>query len=202
MKLIASVDSDIGKALRTELQDANPDILCTSRRAGASVPLELAHPLTWPKFTADTIDEVWYTIGIGDSRSTRLEVMQVNAFLTCDFLGTLAARGLVAGAKIVVLSSEWGSVSRFADDPKARPVSPAYRMSKAALNMGVALLAKRYQQFNWILMQPGMVDTKMTRNLGGDALSPSQSASAMIAAVAAETRQFCFIDYLGKDVGF
>jgi NAD(P)-dependent dehydrogenase (short-subunit alcohol dehydrogenase family) len=199
MKLIASIDSDIGAALQRSF--SNQALTCTSRRPGPNVPLELAHPLTWPKFEPQSIDETWYTIGIGDGRSTRNEVVQVNAFLSCDFLGQLASRGMRDGGKIVVLSSEWGSISRTSTST-GRLGNIAYRMSKAALNMGVAFLARRHPQFNWIIMQPGWVSTKLNRMAGADALTPESSANQMIGAVAKETRQFCFIDYLGNDVEF
>lgn len=198
--LVVGIDSDIGAEIAKLHKEDGDDIVTTSRNGKGTHTVELSHPFTWPKFKEKEFDKIYYTIGIGDQRSSRMEVMQVNAFITCDFLNAIAYSAK-DNCKIVVLSSEWGSIKRIKSMRAA-----AYRMSKAALNMGVAIAAQRHQRLNWILMHPGLVKTKMTewlsRNATETVLSPTESASGIITASKNCADQFCFIDYNGEAVPF
>lgn len=197
--LIASVDSDIGAAIQQYYAN-QPDVEvdATSRNGKGIFNLELVHPLTWPNLPAQEYDIIYFTIGINDARASRMEVMQINAFLTCDFLGSKAAAAVKPGGKIVILSSGWGSISQLRSAKAA-----SYRMSKAAMNMGVAVLATRFQKVNWILMHPGFVDTKMTRAaLPSENISATESAEGVIKAATAFDKHFGFIDYQGNEVPF
>lgn len=198
--LVASVDSDIGAAIASKHRELGHEVSATSHNGKPqTINLELAHPFTWPKLVPGSVDRLYYTIGIGDGRATRNEVMQINAFLSCDFLN-MAAAAIVDDGQIVVLSSGWGSISSVASVR-----APYYRMSKAALNMGVAIAAHRHTRIRWTLMHPGLVKTKMTRwmRTGEQALTPEESAAGVIASATAHAhRPFCFVDYQGQTVPF
>ena len=197
--LIASVDSDIGAAIQQQYAgQPGVEVDATSRNRKGIFNLELVHPLTWPNLPAQEYDIIYFTIGINDARASRMEVMQINAYLTCDFLGSKAANAVKPGGKIVVLSSEWSSIQLIRSAKAA-----SYRMSKVAMNMGVAVLATRFPKTNWILMHPGFVDTKMTRSaLPTDNISAAESAAGIIKSAEAYNKQFGFINYLGNEVPF
>jgi NAD(P)-dependent dehydrogenase (short-subunit alcohol dehydrogenase family) len=128
--------------------------------------------------------------------------MHINAFLTCDCLFKMR-ESVKDGGKIVVLSSGWSSISQLRSSKAL-----VYRMSKAALNMGVAGMANRDRTVNWILMNPGMVDTKMTENLmmsqtlASEFISTTESAEGVVKSADAVTKQFAFVDYQGQEVPF
>ena len=86
----------------------------------------------------------------------------VNAFATYDVLRELANKSMNDGGHVIVFTSGWGSI-QYSIDTTAYS-NHAYRMSKAALNMGVALLSNEYPLLKWVLMQPGFVKTKMNNN--------------------------------------
>jgi hypothetical protein len=198
--LIASIDSDIGVAIHRYYAEHRPDVIVetTSRNGTGKYHLELAHPMTWPFFGEATYDKIYYTIGTGDVKPSRMEVMQVNAFLTCDFLTARASKAIKPGGKVIVMSSGWGSIGLLRSAK-----APAYRMSKAALNMGVAIAANRFLTNQWILMHPGFVNTKMTRaRLPADAITPEVSAAGVVTQAEAYMKQFGFIDYEGNEVPF
>jgi hypothetical protein len=74
--------------------------------------------------------------------------------------------------------------------------------------MGVAGMANRDRTVNWILMNPGMVDTKMTENLmmsqtlASEFISTTVSAEGVVKSADAVTKQFSFVDYQGQEVPF
>jgi NAD(P)-dependent dehydrogenase (short-subunit alcohol dehydrogenase family) len=200
--LVVGVDSGIGAAIAQRHSALGDVVETTSRNGKGTYALELAHPQMWPRLENNTYDMVYYCIGIGDGRSTRMEVMQVNAFSTWDYLNTIV-RTVKPGGKIVVLSSGWGSIGELRSAK-----SPMYRMSKAALNMGVACLAQRYLTHTWVLMNPGMVRTKLTTNLQTSAthemdfIDPHTSAVGVVNAASKVTDHFSFVDYNGAVVPF
>ena len=166
----------------------------TSRNGRGDIKFELNHPYSWPKL--EQFDRLYYTIGIGEARSSRMEVMQTNCFATLDFL-SYAVKSAKDDAKIIVLSSEWGSISRC-----GAANAQWYRISKAALNMGIAIMSNRHQNVKWILMQPGFVHTKMTADMKvKNAITTIESAAGMINTVN-NIDHFGFYDYLGQEIEF
>jgi NAD(P)-dependent dehydrogenase (short-subunit alcohol dehydrogenase family) len=196
--LIVSIDSDIGNQIMVKHLQANDTVHGTSRHGRTRFNLHLFNTSQWPVFT-DKYDRIYYTIAIGDGRNSRAEVMNINAFLSTDFLNYIAPN-VAVGGQVVVLTSEMGSISRTRDLD-----SIPYRLSKAALNMGVACCAVRWPDIKWTLMQPGFVDTKMTRgvkNKPSKILTPAESAEGVINSSTNVTQQFCFIDYAGRPIPF
>lgn len=196
--LIVSVDSDIGKGLFKVHTERGDTVETTSRNGNGTYNVELVHPLTWPNLPAKEYDMIYYTIGTNDARVSRMEVMQINAFLSVDFLGTKAVNAVKPGGKIVVLSSGWGSIGSVRS---AR--APSYRMSKAALNMGIAVLANRNPSIQWLLVHPGYVATKMTRgSTPPDAITIEESVKGIANVSMLAGEQFAFVDYTGATVPF
>lgn len=192
--LIVGIDSDLGAALAFVHKGLGDDVVTTSRNGKGDLKVELNHPYSWPKL--EQFDRLYYTVGIGEARSSRMEVMQTNCFATLDFL-SYAVRSAKDDAKLVVLSSEWGSISR-CEASNAQ----WYRISKAALNMGIAVMSKRHTRVKWILMQPGFVQTKMTAELKArNAIMPAESAAGMVNA-ANGIDKFGFYDYMGREIEF
>lgn len=195
--LVAGVDSDIGAAIAAQHAARGDEVTTTSRNGKGKHFLEITNPYTWPKFGKQVFDTIYYTIGISDYKNSRAEVMHINAFASVDFLNYLVPWAS-PGAKMVVLTSEWGSI-RGCDGWN----NQTYRMTKAALNMGVATLHKRHPYLHWVLMQPGFTKTKMTANVKGvKMLTTDTSAAGIIASASAVTEKFSFIDYTGKPLEF
>lgn len=195
--LVVSKDSDIGFEIYSLHRELGDDVVATSRNGGGFIRLELNEPGRWPRFD-DCFDRIYYCLGIGGDRASRAEVMNVNAFLTLDCVRYLT-RFLVPGGKLVVLSSAWGSIG---SSTGSRAM--AYRMSKAALNMGLSILASEYTQFHWCVMHPGVVQTKMLKVpiAGIPAMTAKASAVGVVRAASNFTLQFGFINYRGEKVGW
>lgn len=201
--LIASIDSDIGVEIAQQLKDQGHSVTTTSRNGNGDYHLELAHNLSWPKLPEAEFDTIYYTIGIGDKRSTRIEVMQINAFLSVDFLG-YAARAVKPGGSIVALTTLWGSISAVSNlPPQLATLSQAYKMSRAAFNMGVTIQSKRFPQLRWLLIHPGIVDTKATQGWNrNDKISAKDSAAGVINVGSLSKYPAMFMDYNGQKVDF
>lgn len=201
--IVIGADSDIAKAIVVKHRALGDNVETTSRNGNGTYTLELAHPRMWPVLQAKAYDVMYYCIGIGDGRSTRAEVMQINAFGAWDYLSNTAPRVVRDGGRIVVLSSGWGSIAEL-KSAKA----PMYRMSKAALNMAVGCLAQVFLTHTWTLVNPGMVRTKLTANLQAsdthimDFIEPEVSAEGVVTAAMQVKEHFSFIDYLGNKVPF
>jgi NAD(P)-dependent dehydrogenase (short-subunit alcohol dehydrogenase family) len=145
------------------------------------------------------IDLLIINAGVG-SREPRLEdvepanwtrVMTVNALgplLVARTVGTKVRQG----GTIAALSSTLGSI---ADNGGGLW---SYRMSKAALNMGMSCLAieLKPRDVNTVVLHPGWVKTDM----GGEQapLSPDQSVAGMRKVIAGLTGTGGFFDYSGK----
>lgn len=86
---------------------------------------------------------------------------------------------LVTPCEIVVFSSGLGSISSI-----QVPGDINYRMMKAALNMGIKCLSMRTKGIKWLLLNPGLVYTKATKDSidagtfahGSNAISPEVAA--------------------------
>lgn len=200
--LVIGVDSDIGAAI-AEHHTAQGDVVHTTSRNGkGTYDLELAHPRRWPKLTQQ-YDRVYYTIGIDDRRSTRIEVMQVNALMALDCVQSYA-KAVRAGGVLSCLTTAWGSVSRVLElTAEEANRSTWYKMSRAAFNMGIAIASRQRQDINWRLVHPGVVRTKGTEGsvFQEYKITPQQSAEGIVQNVAG-AEQFAFIDYQGKAIAF
>jgi NAD(P)-dependent dehydrogenase (short-subunit alcohol dehydrogenase family) len=123
------------------------------------------------------------------SRKGFHDVMDVNAF--GPLVVSEAFRDNVVASKekkIVAVTSNLGSISRAVDLPR-RPYF--YRMSKAALNMGLQALGAdlKTQGVAVAVVSPGVADTAMhvtfaaEYGLNNPAITPAQSVSGMIAVI-------------------
>lgn len=154
--LIVGADSGIGKALC----EAIPGSLGTSRRNETShLYMDVMDSNTYPDISADM---VYYCIGASGSRPAE-EILAVNAIKSYQFLEHIAKR-MNDGGTIRVLSSVAGSLD-ITNRMSMKLVSPYYKMSKAALNMGVIKLHSDFPNINWQLLHPGIVRTKMTEHM-------------------------------------
>ena len=199
--LIIGVDSDIGSAIAEEHRGRGDVVETTSRNDRGTYDLELAHPLRWPSLTAE-YDAIYYCIGIDDLRTTRIEVMQINALMAIDCIGKYA-KNLRAGGTFVALTTSWGSAQRVAElTGEQANRSTWYKMSRAAFNMGVTVMSRRYQQKNWVLMHPGVVRTKGTERYKFDEykIDAATSASGIVTQTLANTKQLAYIDYQGNSI--
>lgn len=152
--LIVGSDSGIGNAIHKLL----PNSTCTSRRENSDVVyLELGKefPIFDSKF-----DEVYYCLAINDNS---LQTINVNSVLSFQCLEHLA-KFVNDGGTVRVLTSIVGSFTKGHTMP-ANQANIYYRMSKAALNIGVSELSKTYANINWQLVHPGFVKTKLTMGL-------------------------------------
>jgi NAD(P)-dependent dehydrogenase (short-subunit alcohol dehydrogenase family) len=121
------------------------------------------------------------------------QVMAVNA------LGPLLAARTVGtkvrqGGKLVALTSMMGSIAGNGGG------AWSYRMSKAALNMGMSCLSieLRPRDVKVAVLHPGWVKTDM----GGEQapLSPEESVAGMRAVIADLNHSGCFFDHSGKEL--
>lgn len=174
--LIVGADSGIGAAIYSRL----PNSTGTSKRHGSShVFLDVLNKETWPTFDSK-FDAVYYCIAVDGLQGTPEETMHVNAVQSVLYLDYLA-QFVNNGGTVRVLTSIMGSLTK----GFMMPVNDAnmfYRMSKAALNMGVMDLAKRHTNINWQLVHPGFVNTKITRNLSyiDQAVEPDYAAEKIV----------------------
>lgn len=165
--LIASVDSDIGKALYENI----PNATGTSRRQEGFLYLDIDEG--FPQF--DSFDEVYYTIGVGGTKPIE-DMMRINATNSYAFLDHIA-KYVTSGGRINVLSSIAGSLQSNLDINIGANVY--YKMSKAALNMGVIQLSQKHRHLNWTIIHPGFVNTKMTQGKNAP-MEPDQCARKIL----------------------
>jgi NAD(P)-dependent dehydrogenase (short-subunit alcohol dehydrogenase family) len=158
--LLVSLDSDLGKYMKRVLDEEGYDVTSTSRNGLAGTThFELTGEV--PNFNPGSFDILVYNLGVVYYQRNRVDIIRMNAILATDALEKLAL-SMKPGGRIIVFSSGWGSIKQTISSGDTNEV--AYRMSKAALNMGVAVLSNRYSNLKWILMQPGFITTKMNTN--------------------------------------
>lgn len=176
--LVVGVDSGIGQAIYNKIPGAEG----TSRRDNTSfIYLDIMDdPGNWPKFQG-FYDQVYYCIGVAGNTHTPTQRLEINAIRTHDFLNYLAPN-IAPGGEIKVLTSIMGSSSFIKENPWLG-INAYYKMSKAALNMGIVHLSNVHPNINWQLVHPGFVLTKMTKGIPGIekiGISPETSAEAII----------------------
>lgn len=190
--LIASEDSAIGGALAI-LWRQNHDVVCTSRKLPKEDPnyLDVTNRDWQP--SGQVFDRVVFAIA-HDAPKTALDVFDVNVIGSYEWLDKVAATSAKPGTQMAVLTSQFGSIAELSNQQAAW-----YRMSKAALNMGVSLLNMKYPHLSWVCLHPGLVDTPMTKDLkySHAKISPGQSAS-YIDAILSSNPTFGFYDAVSK----
>lgn len=187
--LIASGDSAIGSALAHHYQQEGHTVVCTTRKCTRDDPNYLdVRERRW-RHKGEAFDRIVYTIA-HDAPTGPIDIFNVNTVGAYDWLDLAARSACNDGAQIAVLTSQFGSIGEVSNTQV-----PWYRMSKAALNMGVALLAQKHTKQRWICVHPGLVDTPMTRGLQytHDKLHP-QASAAMIADLLDKRLPFGFYD--------
>lgn len=106
------------------------------------------------------------------------EEVSFNQTLDINLTGTvffteLMLNHLAVGGKIVNISSKMGSIGLCGS-----PDSPAYRISKAALNMYTKILVNRYAgKYSIAALHPGWVRTTLAKSNVNGRLSPDESAA-------------------------
>lgn len=177
--LIVGADSGIGNALIKAI----PHSIGTSRRNGSGfIRLDVTDQTSYPVFDKK-FDEIYYCVGVGGKRETIEEVIDVNAIKSIETLKHLC-QFVKQNGNIRILSSLAGSLSNSVTLPTDR-INVAYKISKAALNIGVIRLHHEFPQVNWQLIHPGLVRTRLTSGVVTNGtnlrmLSPEESAEKII----------------------
>jgi len=194
--LLVSLDSDLGKHMKRVLEEEGYEVTATSRH-GLPDTLHFDLGVTdVPKFEAASFDVLIYNLGVSQVNRSRVEVIRTNAILACDALQALAPT-LKAAGHVIVFSSGWGSIRQTVRSGEATEIT--YRMSKAALNMGVAVLSNAFTKLNWILMQPGFITTKMNTNPKNlPSADPYAAMQGVLKHSLACKERYAYIDYMGN----
>ena len=200
--LIVGADSGIGQALYRKLKD-NHIVTGTSRRLDTEhIFLQLEDQNTWN--LPDHYDQVYYCIGVGGSPTkTPLQIYNINAVLAVEFLDYLADF-VNPGGLVRIMSSITGSITSVVHNPMAA-VNLHYKMSKSALNIGVATLHHKHKNLTWQLIHPGFVKTKMTAGVLDHvpgAIDPDTCADCLIALPSERQEQLQFLNYNGNAIGW
>ena len=184
--LIVGADSGIGNALLKSI----PDAMGTSRRHGTDmIFLDVSDTSTYPTFD-EKFDVIYYCIGVSGKTGSPETIMNVNAIKSIDCLRHLANYTKT----IKIMSSITGSLT-FSVATHMSLVDTTYRMSKAALNIGVIKLHHEFPDVTWQLLHPGLVLTKMTEGMPvGDPkyqfLTPEESAQKILQTPVTERLSF------------
>ncbi len=199
--LIVGADSGIGEALYRKLGLTNT-VSGTSRRPDTQHHrLLLEDQSTWN--LPEQYDQVYYCLGIAAKNHTAMDVYQTNALSTVEFLDH-AAQFVKPGGLVRVMSSIAGSTASVLQFPMTA-VNLYYKMSKAALNMGVATLHHKHPAITWQLIHPGFVRTNMTRgtldHVPG-AIDPDTCADYLAELPCDHHSQLQFLSYDGKILGW
>lgn len=197
--LVISKDSDIGNEL-VKLHLARGDVVHTTTRREVTgdrcVILDILDKNTWSALPQ--VDVIYFLIGTTDTGVDKTDVFMTNAMMPVDYLGRYAAR-MKPGTKVVVFSSQFGSIAR-AINGRAY----VYRMSKAALNMGVRCLAHAHKHVNWCVYHPGIVKTKMLgdawKTFNFEVLEADQAAQKCIDVTSKWSNGFTFLSYNGDTI--
>lgn len=197
--------------VRQLLQDSNVHVIAAARNPSSStglqelkkshpsqlklVALEVTDPAAVTRVAAELekeypngIDYLINNAGVGSSKlsseTTKEEFLSVyetnvvGPFLVTEAFAPLVRKG---ERKVVVhVSSVMGSI-----ESNTWGLFPAYRASKAALNMLAATLAIEFQtdKIANVVLHPGWVDTELGRTVGKPPLNAEQSAAAQIKVI-------------------
>lgn len=236
--LIIGGDRGIGAALATKLlQHEGHEVICTSRRYAA---LTATTTHAWQlhcdvdettaikdmvKALQDQfshIDQLINCAGIlhGDDFMPEKSLQQTNpqqmlrSFSTnaCGHLAVVAAtQPLLVQSKRALVASLSARIGSITDNQLGGWY--AYRMSKAALNMGFKTLSiewqRKFPQVNFLLLHPGTTDTDLSapfqKNLpAGQLQTPAETADKLLQQInhyqQRRRRGVAFIDYAGQHI--
>lgn len=193
--LLVSLDSDLGKHMKRVLEEEGYKVTATSRHGlPDTVHFELTQNI--PVFEKHQFDIVVFNLGVSQVNRTRVETIRLNAILPCDALDAIAA-SVKVGGRLIVFSSGWGSLNQTLKSGETHEIT--YRMSKAALNIGVAVLSNKYKDRHWVVMQPGFITTKMNTNPKGlPSVDPYYAMSSVLKTSLSVTDKYAYVDYLGN----
>jgi NAD(P)-dependent dehydrogenase (short-subunit alcohol dehydrogenase family) len=124
------------------------------------------------------------------------QIMRTNTFAPLRIVDRMADR-VAANGTIAVMSSGLGSIDGTTGGYEI------YRMSKAALNMGLkSVAARRADKRTYLCVSPGWVRTDMGGP--GAALDISQSVTRIVVLIEerAETGGIAFVSYDGREVAW
>lgn len=172
--LVASVDSGIGRAIYDQLKASGEEVVGTSILGKGDIGFDLTKPFN---MNVRPFNRLFFTIAARNPKTAE-ELFFINATRTFEFLGYAAKNLLEADAQVVVFSSHRGSIAE-CDGSQ----NPWYRMSKAALNMGVNILHQKRPKLKLVCVHPGLVRTDMTNGLYADdksMLEPEECAQQVI----------------------
>lgn len=212
--LLSGVSRGIGRALAELFLDHGYTVVGVCR----TMELPIQHP-NFTAFTVDLsdlvsvkslsqqlaalnipIDMLINNAGIGPDLGTRFpeettwkDTFDVNvtgtAFLTEQCIPLLSN-----GATIINISSKMGSIEACAGSD-----APAYRISKAALNMYTKILANRYAGiYKVAAVHPGWVRTTIAKGNSNGPLSPQESAAGIYNFITSDFRSGIFWDIEAK----
>lgn len=196
---VISIDSEIGACLAKMHRDSGDFVWGTTRTVGKEGTwLELSERDTWP--TPPELDRIYFTIAVPDHLMLRGDVMRINSVLPINLFQTWAPK-LKAGTEIVVFTSQLGSIT-LANTNRAM----VYRMSKAALNMGIKCLSMEFPQLKWCVYHPGLVNTKMINGKqsfpDAELLDVIQASERCMTVINSWDGKFRFLSYTGKTLDF
>ena len=178
--LVFSIDSDIGRGIVVNHQTRGDDVTAFSRRQ-EGLEFDVLVKSTWKHIECD---RVYYTI-TGTNKNNEAESMNVGSLASMRFLQWFGEKSMMP-TEFVVLSSYLGSIHNV-----NCPTDVVYRMTKSALNMGIKCLSMQQTKHKWLLLNPGLVYTKMTAAIidsgsypyGGSPLSVAVATAKLIESV-------------------
>jgi hypothetical protein len=179
---VFSVDSDLGKGIADLHQSTGAQVQTYSRRKPEHRYFDVLHKSRWP--VPERCNRVYYTVAGTATSQSELEAFNITALASVRFLQYIGQR-MTSPTEFVVLSSYLGSIACI-----DQPVDIVYRMGKAALNMGVRCLSKQLPQHKWVLVNPGLVATKMTALALASGTYPHQGRAMTVASASEKLVDF------------
>ncbi len=236
--LIIGGDRGIGAALAAKLlQHKNHEVICTSRRyttlratsehvwqvhCDVDETTAITHMAQALKNQFTHIDQLINCAGIlhGDDFMPEKSLQQIKpaqmlqSFQTnaCGHLAVIAAtQSLLTQSKQALVASLSARIGSIGDNHLGGWY--AYRMSKAALNMGFKTLSiewqRKFPQVNFLLLHPGTTDTDLSAPFQkglppGQLQSPAETADLLLQQIFRYQQQrhqgVAFIDYAGQAI--
>ena len=175
--LIAGASRGLGRALAEELTERGMEVIATTRGDGeglrvarheqVDVTVEADVARLHEALEGVTLDLLFVVAGVSGSVQTPISAVTTEAFDAVMLTNALAPLRLIEtmldrvaeDGTIAVMSSDLGSIGRHA----AGRMWETYRMSKAAMNMGLCNLADRlgHERRTFLSVAPGWVRTDM-----------------------------------------